>query len=151
MIPCAQCAYKGGVGWGHADGDCFTRVCMQNYSGSKFIAPSQVPILGTSTAPCTTGKWGDKLHGSCGSTTSQPQLISGYWLNHILVKRGSSSFVAMSKLKFMSTTRSSFTRIPSTERIKGEQFFHYLGQCLLCLYLFSFFQQYRRLSIGSYL
>ena len=52
----------------------FARVCTQNYSGSRFTALSRGPIPGPSTVPGTTGYWGDKLHGSCGSMTSRTRL-----------------------------------------------------------------------------
>ena len=49
---------------------------------------------------------------------------------------GSSSFVAMSPLKLMSTARESFPNMPSTEMKNREIFFRCLWQCLPCLSLF---------------
>ena len=64
---------------------------------------------------------------------------------------GYSIFSAMGWLKFVSTTRSSFPIIPSTERTNGEFFFRWLWKCLPCLYLFYLFHRARIFTIGSFL
>ena len=64
---------------------------------------------------------------------------------------GSSGFAAMSRLKFVRTTRASFRSMPSTERTNREKCLCCSWQCLLCSYLFSFSHRFRRFSIGSFL
>ena len=64
-------------------------------------------------------------------------------------ERGSSSFVAMSRLKSVSTTRASLPSMPSTWRTNREIYFRCSCQCLPCLSFFSFSQRARSLSIHS--
>ena len=63
-------------------------------------------------------------------------------------ERDSFSFVAMSPLKFLSTTRASFLCMPSTERTNEDKCFCWLWQFLPFLYLFFLFQQASGLSAG---
>ena len=62
---------------------------------------------------------------------------------------GSSIFSAMRWLKFASTTRVSYPRMPSTDRTGGENFYHCSWKCLPCLSLFCFSKLIRSLSISS--
>ena len=64
---------------------------------------------------------------------------------------GSSIFDAMSWLKFASTTRESFTRIPPTEINKGEKCFRWSWKLLPFLSLFYLYHQARSVFIGSFL
>ena len=64
----------------------FARVCVQNYSGAQFIAPSQVPTPNTSPSTGPAGYWASEIRGSCGSTTLWPQFQSGCWPNYVRVK-----------------------------------------------------------------
>ena len=54
-------------------------VCTRNYSSAWLITPSRGPII-------IGGKYAYDIHGSCGSTTPRPQLRSGRWPNHVLLK-----------------------------------------------------------------
>ena len=63
---------------------------------------------------------------------------------------GSSIFSAMSQLKFVSMTRASFTRIPSTERTNGD-FYRFSWKCLPCFSVFTFPCQSRSIPIVSFL
>ena len=54
-------------------------VCTRNYSGAWLITPSRGPII-------IRGKDAYDIHRACGSTTPRPQLQSGRWPNHVLVK-----------------------------------------------------------------
>ena len=54
-------------------------VCKKKYSSVQFIAPSQVPITGTSMVTGPTGNWGDELCISWQSTTLWKTLWSGHW------------------------------------------------------------------------
>ena len=79
------CADKGG-GRGHVGGDFFARVCAQNYSAVKFIAPIWGPIPIPSPALGPTGVWKGNIRRSCRSMTSLPRFRSGRWTNHVYVK-----------------------------------------------------------------
>ena len=46
------------------------RVCAQNYSGARFIAPSRGPIPNPSPDPGPAGDWGGDFRGSCGNMIS---------------------------------------------------------------------------------
>ena len=82
----AMCKRGGGGSRGHTGGKIFVRVRAQNYFGVPFIEPIWGQIPGPSPVSAPKGDFGDKIHGSCGRTTSKPQLGSVRWPNHILVK-----------------------------------------------------------------
>ena len=95
-----------------------------------------------------------------GLGSHSPRIMREYILESAIViwpltqphtcEMGSSIFSGMCRLKFESTTRSSFPIMPSNERGKGEKCFRYLLQCLPRLSIFSFYQSAISLSIGSY-
>ena len=62
---------------GHSGGKKITQVSVRNVSGAQFIAPRRGLDLGISNFPGPTRARGGRIRGSCGSTTSQPQLRSG--------------------------------------------------------------------------
>ena len=64
----------------------FARVCARNYSGMKFILPSQSPIPSPSPASGYAGVWEGELWRWCGNTTLWPRLKSRSWTNHVCVK-----------------------------------------------------------------
>ena len=72
-------------------------------------------------------------------------------LTSYVYEMGSSIFAATSRLKFASTIRDSFTRIPSMERKKRRKIFPLLVAMLTLIVLLLFFYQYRSVPIGSFL
>ena len=75
-----------GVGRGLSGGENLTRVSAQNYSVAQFIAPIKCLIPGPSPVPGPARVWGCKIHGSCVSTTLQPQFWSGQLPIYVRVK-----------------------------------------------------------------
>ena len=81
-----RCAIEGGEGRFMQVAKMLSQVCSQNYFSALFIAPIQGPILSPSLFSGPVEDWVDNLHGSCRSTTSLPQLLSGHCPNHVRVK-----------------------------------------------------------------
>ena len=149
MIARARCANEGGGGRGQAGGEI-------NCAGVR-VKLFWRAIYCAKPRPDPGSQSGSR---SCrGLGRRDPQIMREYdlvtaiaiWLltQPHTCERGSSSCVAMSRLKFMSTTRASFLIMPSTERTNEEKCFHCSWQCLPCLSYFSFSQRARSLSIGS--
>ena len=135
MIDHARCADKG-VGRGHVGegkycarvrGKLFWRAiyCSKPRPDPKFRSGSlHHRVLGSLDLRI---KWGYNL----------ATLIEIWPLNQPhMCEMGSLGFSATSRLKFKSTTRSPFPRMPSTESTNKEKWFFHSYKCLPCLSLF---------------
>ena len=147
----ARCTNKVGGGWwvlvARVAKNC-SQICVQNYSGVRFIQPTRDPMRGPSPGPGTAGCWKVELCRSCVSMTLQQQLKSDCYS---ILTRGKwvRPFICHEPTRILKYDQGLPPQHAIKRKTKGEFFFCFLWWCLPRLSFFVNYHWARRITIAS--